>query len=56
MKLTIKIFKFLLKLEKWVLKNMDPDDVRYEEYCEIIKKNEKHIELLGREKWAGEKK
>lgn len=44
----IKVFKFLLKVEKWMLKHTDPNDVKYEEYCETIKRNERTIELLER--------
>ena len=46
--MTIKVLKFLLKVEKWVLKHTDPDDANYKEYCETIKKNERTIELLER--------
>ncbi len=43
----IKVLKFLLKVEKWVLERMiGSDDEKYEEYCEIVKRNEKTIELL----------
>lgn len=44
--MTIKALKFLLKVEKWVLKHTDPDDEKYMEYCETIKRNERTIEIL----------
>lgn len=43
----IKIFKFLIKVEKWVLEHMiGSDDERYEEYCETVRKDERIVELL----------
>ena len=48
----IKVLRFLLKVEKWILEHeIGSDDEKYEEYCETVKKNERIIELLER---AGE--
>lgn len=48
--MTVKIMKFLLKVEKWFLDRcIEKDTLEYEDYLFAIKNHEKEIERISRE-------
>lgn len=48
--MTVKIMKFLLKVEKWFLDRcIEKDTLEYEDHLFAIKNHEKEIERISRE-------